>query len=252
MTNLIKYELRKTWITKAILLAVTLAVEAVFLIGLYTDNNNEITGMMALLLFLLATGGILVIGLESVVTLHRDTNTKQSYMLFMTPNSCYKILGAKVLECGCSILIAGAFYFALGALDITLLFAKEGELSRLWETIQEFLSRLTVNGQSLTLDAKLMGCVAFELLTSWLGVVTRAYLAVVVCAALLGGKKFNGVLSFLLFLVLSWLVGWVCRTATEQIRDMYTVFFTYSLIQLVFSATMYVCTAAIMERKLSV
>ena len=34
MLKLMKYELRKTWFTKAILLAVTAAVEAFFLYGL--------------------------------------------------------------------------------------------------------------------------------------------------------------------------------------------------------------------------
>ena len=63
-------------------------------------------------LLMLAVCGVAVMGLESVFVLHRDMNTKQSYMLFMPPNSCYKILGAKVLECGAAILIAGAFFFA--------------------------------------------------------------------------------------------------------------------------------------------
>ena len=64
------------------------------------------TGTGIVLLTMLAMGGIMVIGLASVVTLHRDVSTKQSYMLFMTPNSSYSILGAKMLENGLSILLA--------------------------------------------------------------------------------------------------------------------------------------------------
>ena len=42
--------------------------------------------------------GVIYIGIESVNVLHRDLNTKQSYMLFLTPKSSYQILGAKILE----------------------------------------------------------------------------------------------------------------------------------------------------------
>ena len=155
MLKLMKYELRKTWSTKAVLLAVTAIVEIAYLIGLYADKEGTMS-VSVLLLILLAFGGVMVIGLESILTLHRDMNTRQSYMLFMTPNSCYKILGAKILECGVSILLTGAFFFALGVLDITLLFAKEGQLSRLWETVQQFLSHFSVNGRALDISVRTM------------------------------------------------------------------------------------------------
>ncbi len=253
MLKLMKYEFRKTWITKVILLGITAALEALFLFGLYADKEDPLY-LSILLLTFLAIGGILVIGLESVLTLHRDMNTRQSYMLFMTPHSSYAILGAKVLECGLSILVTGAFFFALGALDITLLFAKNGELSRLWEMIQDFLSHFTLsNGAPLpTLDTLTLGLVTFQLLTGWIETVTAAYLAVVVSAALLNGKKFNGLLSFLLFLVLGWFVSWVEGKATSPIRDSNTLMLVYSLLSLGFSAVMYFITAQIMERKLSV
>ena len=251
MLKLMKYEFRKTWITKLILLGLTAALEVLFLIGLYADKE-ETQAISAGLLAVLAVGGILIIGLESVLTLHRDMNTKQSYMLFMTPNSSYAILGAKVLECGISILITAAFYFALGALDITLLFAKSGELSQLWEMIQDFLQHFTINGQPLTIDLPVMASLAFELVAGWIGTVTTAYLAVVISAALLNGKRFNGLLSFLFFLALSWLSSWVARQITAGMADAKTTMIVYGLIDLVFAAVMYFVTAQIMERKLSV
>lgn len=251
MLKLMKYEFRKTWITKLILLGITAALEALFLIGLYTDKE-ETQAIVAGLLAILAIGGVLVIGLESVLTLHRDMNTRQSYMLFMTPNSSYSILGAKVLECGLSILVTGAFFFALGALDITLLFAKNGELSQLWEMIQDFLRHFTINGQPLTIDLPTMASFTFELVALWISTVTTAYLAVVISAALLNGKRFNGLLSFLFFLALSWLSGWVTRQITAGMANAITTMLTYGLIDLIFAAIMYVVTALIMERKLSV
>ncbi|MBQ6383054.1 MAG: hypothetical protein IJQ88_09550 [Clostridia bacterium] len=251
MLKLMKYELRKTWSTKAILLAVTAIVEIAYLIGLYADKEGTMS-VSVLLLILLAFGGVMVIGLESILTLHRDMNTRQSYMLFMTPNSCYKILGAKILECGVSILLTGAFFFALGVLDITLLFAKEGQLSRLWETVQQFLSHFSVNGRALDISVRTMSAVAFVLLTAWISLISTAYLADVISAALLNGKKHNGFVSFLLFILLSYVTNRAAGLITASIHDSYTLMMVYGLIDLAFAAVMYVVTAMIMERKLSV
>ncbi|MBR1607321.1 MAG: hypothetical protein IJ664_06375 [Clostridia bacterium] len=251
MLKLMKYEFRKTWITKLILLGVTAVAEIAFLIGLYVERETTL-GLSVMLLVFLALGGIAMIGLYSVMTLHRDMNTKQSYMLFMTPNSSYSILGAKVLECGLSILIGGAFYFALGTLDITLLFAKSGELNRLWSAIQDFLSHLTFANHQLLIDMKGMAAFVFCLLAGWIVTVITAYFAVVISAALLNGKRFNGLLSFVVFLTLSWFIGWVAQTATASIPSINVLLLVDGAISLAFTAVMYVITAIIMERKLSV
>ena len=219
----------------------------------YNGIHEDTLAATIALLTLLAIGGVLVIGLESVITLHRDMNTKQSYMLFMTPNSCYKILGAKVLECSLSILITGACFFALAALDITLLFAKEGELNQIWEMIQQFLQQITINGRELVFDLPTIAAVVFHLLTSWISTVCTAYLAVVVSAALLNGKRFNGLLSFVLFLILFWFTGWGTQQAIHGMAGTTIQSMMVSgCIELIFAAIMYVITAQIMEKKLSV
>lgn len=74
---------------------------------IFKGYNLMGTGMMFLILC--AFFGVFYIGLEGIMTLYRDLNSKQSYMLFLTPKSSYEILGAKILENGISILMAGAF-----------------------------------------------------------------------------------------------------------------------------------------------
>ena len=251
MLKLMKYEFRKTWITKLVLLGITAALEALFLVSLYAKFEDTLVIAIGLLT-MAASLGVLVIGLESVLTLHRDMNTKQGYMLFMTPNSSYKILGAKVLECGISILVTGAFFFGLGALDISLLFAESGGLTRIWDMIQDVLRNIMIAGHTLTLDTETAAALIFNLLAGWIGTVTTAYLADVVSSALLNGKKFNGLLSFALFLALSWFTGWVTRQITSDIYAITTMMLVDGLISLGFAVVMYVITAQIMERKLSV
>ena len=248
MKNLMKYELRKTLFTKEILLGVTAAAEIAFLLGLYLEKRN-LLGIAVFLLTCLAIGGVMVFGLQSVLTLHRDMNTKQSYMLFMTPNSSFKILGAKVLENGLSILLTGACFFALGALDVTLLFAKEGTLQELWDAIERLLHSINEN---IEITGAGMACFTLSLLASWICIVTTAYLAVVISSALLNGKRFNGLLSFVLFLALTILITWVQQKAVSGAGHINVFFLLQAAIALGFSAVMYAATAQIMETKLSV
>ena len=208
-------------------------------------------GLSIVALVFLSFLGVFVVGLESITILHRDMNTRQSYMLFMTPNSSYKILGAKVLECGLSILLAGAFVFALGTLDITLAVAREQGLNSLWEMIQNFLSHITINGRQLEIDASILAATFLNILTSWIMTIVSAYLAVVISAALLNGKKFNGLISFVLFLLLNWGAARILRLIPDTMSSVATLL-VYVAVELVLSAIMYVVTAEIMERKLSV
>ena len=252
MLKLIKYELKKTWFLKVVLLAVTAVAEAAFLIGLYARHDDTM-GVAIFLLVLLAFGGVMAIGLGSVMTLHRDLNTKQGYMLFMTPNSCYKILGAKMLEFSISVILTGAFFFALGTLDISLLFAREGTLGELWKTFQQFISGIYINGRPLTVDMEMMSALTFLLVSDWIFTITTAYLAVVLSSALLNGKKFNLLISFVIFLVLNWGVNRLIGMATASIQTSTAAVMAVSAaISLVCTAVMYWVTALIMERHLSV
>ena len=82
MSKLLKYEFRKTWALKLIILGITAVAELAFLIALFLDQENHgLIGLTCMLLFFIAMGGTMLIGVQSVLTLHRDMNTKQGYML---------------------------------------------------------------------------------------------------------------------------------------------------------------------------
>ncbi len=250
MGKLLKYELRKTWMVKLITLGLTAVAEIVFLAGLWMEKETPMS-IGILTLTLLAFGSVMVIGLYSLLVLHRDMNTKQSYMLFMTPNSTYKILGAKVLENGLSMLLTGAAFFALGALDVTLLFSKMGELENLWKMITQFLT--TIDNR-LVVDGATLGSFAAMMLCGWFSFVTMTYLADVISSALLNGKKYNGIVTFALIVALEIGTNWVAQTIMDGMgkTSIVTTFLTGAGINLAFALIMYVLTAWIMDRKLSV
>ena len=248
MGKLLKYEVRKTMLVKLIILGVTALLEIVYLIGLYGDQSDAM-GIGASLLFMAAMTGTFVVGLASVVILHRDMNTRQSYMLFMTPNSCYKILGAKVLENGVSVFLTGAFFFALGALDISLAFAKEGSLNELWKMIQEFLTSMD---ERLRVDLPTLAALTVNILCGWISTVMAAYLGEVISAALLNGKRMNGIVSFLAILLLIIAISMLQNFVGKGFEEMIVMMLIRSLVALVCSVIMYFATARIMEQWLSV
>ncbi len=249
MSKLLKYELRKTWALKLIILGVTAAAELAFLITLFLDTeNHEILGATCLLLFFIALGGTILIGVQSVLTLHRDMNTKQGYMLYMTPKNSFRILGAKLLENGLSLVLAGAFFFLLGLLDVTLLFSRMGSLEELWKFFQDFVRMIN---DEIQLNAQSILCLVAELLASWLATVSIAYLADIISSALLNGRKMNGFLSFLFFILLTVLLSWIQnRFRTGMAIE--TVLLVRAGIALLYSAVMYVISAWVMDRHLSV
>ena len=247
MNKLLHYEIRKSGGTKLILLGITAVLELVFLAGILFNKDNVI-GLGAILLFVAALGGIFFIGIQSVTILHRDMNTRQGYMLFMTPNSSYRILGAKVLENGLSLLLAGAFFAVLGFLDITLMMAHYGQLEQLWQTVNRVLTNIYPEF-SLHWDTIL--AVLFAFLCSWLSTVVAAYLADVVATALLKGKKFGGFLAFVLFILIQLVIGWV-QFRIRIPGNTVAYFLAEAALDLGFAVLMYCATAVIMERKLSI
>ena len=247
MNKLMKYEFRKTRAAKLAVLAITALAEIVFLIGVF-GNNDERTAIGIFLLAMCAMFGLFVIGVQSVVILHRDMSTRQSYMLFMTPNSRWSILGAKVLENGVSILLAGAFFAALAVADISLFLAKNHQMEQLWEMlnrmIQSFNSEIDISRTNFLLLALFM-------VSAWLSTVVCAYLADVVACALLTGKRASGAIAFVLFIVLNYLESEIISLAVRGMNFSTTMLVSSGL-ELVMTVIMYVCAATIMERKLSV
>ena len=244
---LLKYEFRKTRPAKLILGGITLALEILFLIGVIFKKDAAVAWGTALLT-VTAFIGIVVIGIQSIETLHRDMSTKQSALLFMTPNSCYRILGAKVLECALSIFAVGAAFFALGVLDLNLLFSRFGSIQELVEMATSFLHSLN---EHIHLNAAEIGSLLFAVAAGWLCTVISAMLADVVGVALLPGKKGSGFICLLLFIVLELVSGWLIGLIPEPSGTAASLLVNGAA-QLAVAAVMYWGAARIMESKLSV
>ena len=246
MLKLMKYEFRKTAFSKFILIAITVVAELAFLLGIFLKKDNLLS-MGIMFLFLCAVIGIAYIGLESVIVLQRDLNTKQSYMLFLTPHNSYEILGAKVLENGISILITGVCFVLLAALDFSVAILYIGGVKEMMDMVNSFLN-ISMN---IVLDPIQLCLIFFTTLASWLVYIVNADLAVILSATVLAGKRGSGVAAFVIFLILSWVFG-TCLDHLPVPENMDIQYIIYILASLLISAGLYVVSGWVMEKKLSV
>ncbi len=240
MLRLLKYEFRKTLFPKLILLALLVIFEGVFLYGYWTDNNSTVTLGLSLFLFTFLCG-LLAIGIISLVTLHKDMNTRQGYMLFMTPNSTYRILGAKVAENGLSMLGIGAVGLGICLLNFSLI---KQEL----EFITSFLKNF---GIGLTPTFPHLSALLVYIISSILCSVTTAYLADVICSSLLNGQKGSMVITFVLFALLNFGIQKIMGLVPASL-DIVVMFLLQGAIALALAVVMYIITARLMDRYLSV
>ena len=243
MGSLIKYEFRKLLNIKFIILVLTGVFEVMFLVGFAAKNESILCTAIALLFFCTIIS-ISVLAILAIRVLSKELNTKQGYMLFMTPNSSYKILGAKIIESAISIFAFGAFFILLGLFDINLL-----SDNKLFNAI--------IDGDAIIFLTDSSGLVlnAVAILFNVITIVIIAFLAVIVSAALLNGKKYNGLLSFGLFLIINFIVSdsmtrlSVLLNLTED-KSAISIFICVACT--VLSVLIYYISALIMDKKLSV
>ena len=248
MGNLIKYEFRKTLFVKLILLALTGAAELVFLIGVFYNADSPGAAVGVTLLTLLAIAGITFIGIHSMLSLYRDLNTKQSYMLFMTPHSSYTILGAKIIENGLSILAAGAFFALLAFIDLQILLKEFFTFKAILEYFQGFLEFANL---PVDISASTVLLFFLSVLTSWLATIVTAHLAIILSATFLAGKRFSGVVSFVLFIAISLVSSWLVNRIPDTVA-LNTHILLACVISLLFAAVCYLLSGWMAEKKLSV
>ena len=138
MAALLKYEFRKTKVLNLVILIIAAIGEGAFLLGsvLWADSVL-LTG--SIVLTCAAAAGFLLVPFQSADLLYRELNTKQSYMLFLTPRSPKSILGAKILTAIIWLAVQGVVFGIFSCVDAAVLYrasgATEGLLSALLSSV---------------------------------------------------------------------------------------------------------------------
>ena len=248
MLKLMKYELVKQRTSKVIIGAILALLEVVFLASMLL-GKEEIMAIAAGMLAFLASVTFVIVGLEEIITYYHDIRDKSGYMLFMTPHNVYTIMGSKILTGFLSIVAAVVVFGIVGFADVTLVFARYGELKSFFNWMQEFVS---INWQ-VNIDVGLIIASVIQTVFSWVGMVTSAFLAITLCMTIFSGMRVKGLISFVIYCVLNiafnivvvQVGNWLdISTATSLMAYM-------AVLSVIFAGACYAATGYILNKELS-
>jgi len=196
MFNLIKYEFLRKY--KLILITIISAL----IINLFLITKGVAGSSSFLVLFPLVLS---VLYISDVIRMFSDDlNKKTGYMLFMTPNSGYKIIVSKlvtaVLE-GLAILI---LYFVFILLNGTYIVFTTGDYINFNEVLRAI--NMLLSG-SLGFNLGHVFVFLFTILVFIIGFIVTAYTAITIRKSIFSEIKFGGLLSFIIFIGLNWIIS---------------------------------------------
>ena len=243
MLKLIKYEFRKQ-VQSKVLIGILLAVLQVwFFIALSSDDSEKLA-QPALWLLLLAFGAIFYVSLECIITYSKDLKTRTSYMLFMTPNTSYTIIGAKVLATAIQILLVSGVFLLIGWIDWKALTNKYGELEMIIDFVRDTFS--------LDIESEIIVIGIASLVVTWIFRVMVAFFSITLSKTLMAEKKGKGLVSLILFIGINYLFSFIVKLVVgDAILFSKTDYWISIIVAIIFSIISYVGTAWMLEEKIS-
>lgn len=246
MLKLMKYEFRKQLFSKLVILGIMGLLEIYFIVGLVTKEIGR-TGRGIGFLVAFTFGVMLYVSFESIITYSNDLKTKQSYMLFMVPQSIYKVVGAKMLASLIQILIVT---FAIGALAIVDIVAAVGTYGSI-QTIKELFEELLEEFLHINIDYSIFIIGIVSIIVSWAATITVAMLSITLSNTMFANSKFRGIASFIIFILITVLISKMGGLITDHLKG-YTLYIVSMLISAVEATIAYIATSWMLQKKVCV
>lgn len=199
MLNLMKYEIDRRKKAVIIFMAIVVVVQGLILFGLYRDGGWPV--LSAVTAILLTIGTYLFVLFDSIRTYYSDLNSSEGYMLFLTPNSGYKIIASKLIiafiELMLFVMVAVAFII-LDYVVIKHLFIDTGPayIREIFYDLADFYKALIPGiGQIFVFS--------FSTILQWFNVIMMAILAITLTKTLLSNKKYSWLISLGIFIAIN-------------------------------------------------
>ncbi len=210
MLNLIKYELIKKYKLFSIAILFSLGLN-VYLI------TTGAGGSIAFIAFFPVIAAILYI-VDVIRMYSDDLNKRSGYMLFMTPNSGYKIVISKLVTSvieGFAILLIYFIFILINGVNIVISSGSEIDYSQIIRHVNSLLSG------SLGINLGHIFVFLFAVLTFIIAFITTVYAAMTIRKSIFSEVKFGGLLSFVIFMLLNWALSSLSGNFFEIISPYY-------------------------------
>lgn len=197
MFKMIKYEYRKN-ITSVIILLIVMAAIQIYTLGATLLDKQDHAAIGISLFMLAAFACYIFVLCYGIISYSKDLKNKDGYLVFMTPLSSYRIIGAKLLATLITGVLLVFIIAGLAVLDYSVMANQFGFESTL-ELIDELISAAGYDLKEI-LTSLLVLIITF--LIEFFMTVTVAYLAVSLSCTLLQNSKAKGFVSFVFFIIL--------------------------------------------------
>lgn len=249
MFKLMKYEFRKQLFSKIFILLILAVLEVMFLYGLFAENQKVFNISMGLFGFV-SFAAVLFVMFEAIFTFSNDLKTKQSYMLFLTPNSTYKIIGAKVLSSVIYVLLTAAALTSITAINAGIYVVKNDEVAMFLNLLGEFLRRFLRIDFNILLVITIILYFLFDLI----GMMVIGMASITLSATFLSNTKGKAVVSVGFFVAINFITNLLENLLpsidwkTMNIQTFYYHCIFSGVVMVVF----YFATAFMLDKKVSV
>ncbi len=199
MLTLIKYEIRKHAYNKAVILIALGVIELFFMLGI-AAGNRTMAKDTSVLFDILAAGAAFVVLFEPISSFNSDLSKKTGYMLFLTPNSSFKIVGAKIITAILQIAVASVMFNFITSLNRFMSIAKYGTFFS-FEGINTFMSNgFTMNDTqgNIVWNINSITYVGGSTLL-WGCILSIVFLSICISTTIFANRKVRNVISMLLF-----------------------------------------------------
>lgn len=247
MFKLMKYEIKKQMLSKIIILITLGILQCGFAYGILADSEKTIAIFVGLFVFV-AIAATVFVSFESILTFSNDLKTKQSYMLFLTPNSTYSIVGAKVLSAIAQILLTGVAFAAIIIGNIIFLTVRYDSLGNLMKSVNQLINELLGSN----IDLGYIIAVLIFLALNWLSVVIIAMLSITLSSTFLANNKFKGFVSVAIFFGLNFILTKIYELLIPTITFTINDFIITDIAILVVIVISYFATSFMLDKKVSV
>lgn len=204
MLKLMKYEFRKQMGSKFII-AIVLGALVVYFAVMNIMGKMQGAGVALVLMFLVMVVATFYVSVESLAVYDKDLKTKQSYMLFLVPQSSYKILGAKIIAAILQICFTMVIYVAAIVLCGTIFLIKYSSVKEILEFVKQYIS-ISFN---VNIDAGSIARVLSMLLIFWIFIVMLGIFTQTMMNTILSSGKLTSFLALVAYVVLFWGVLWI-------------------------------------------
>ncbi|MBE5959799.1 MAG: hypothetical protein E7256_00190 [Lachnospiraceae bacterium] len=247
MFKLMKYEFRKQFLSKIVILAIVAVLELMFIYGVIAKNTDTIASAVGIFMAL-AVIATMYVSFECAFTYSRDLKTKQSYMLFLTPNSAYGVVGAKVLATIVQVFLTGAVFAGVIIANILFMAARYHGVKEVIEVVQQFFREAV----HLDIQMDLIVSTLVYLMVYWILLIIIAMFAITLTYTFLANTRLKELVSIVLFFVILWGVDKISDAILPDLAHITSyVMLGGAGICIVLTALFYLGTAWMLDKKVS-